>query len=151
VVEADAATHGAASSAGVVEGLSRLSRLASVEAGGQAFPWWRQQVAQELATLARLTANRISGSWMRVPASPASTCRPDLLAHLERWTQQREAHAAGLDLLRSDVAAVGDRLEANRLALHDRIRRWVDEERRLQARGPELIFRMFWDDLGGQG
>ncbi len=71
-------------------------------------------------------------------------------ASLGACLEQRSRHWASLGRLDADIAAAEQGRRADLPALRRRLAEWVRNENTLDAVGAGLIFRLYWDDLGGE-
>lgn len=72
-------------------------------------------------------------------------------ASLTACLDERSRHWASLGGLDTEIAAAEERRsDADVSALRRRLAEWVRHENTLDAVGAGLIFRLYWDDLGGE-
>ena len=89
---------------------------------------------------------------------PQSSCRDNVVigdaypaATLGDFLERRSRHWASLGRLDAEVVAVEERRsDMDVSALRRQLAQWVRNENTLDAVGAGLIFRLYWDDLGGE-
>ena len=80
----------------------------------------------------------------------AARQRPDLLEPIEQHLERQRAHRRTLHRLVAEVAN-GDAGPAEQTpSFADRVRQWVDHDEVLTACATNLLFRLYWDDVGGE-
>lgn len=80
----------------------------------------------------------------------AARRRPDLLDPIEQHLERQRAHRRTLHRLVAEVAN-GDTGPAEQTpSFADRVRQWVDHDEALAACATNLLFRLYWDDVGGE-
>ncbi len=92
------------------------------------------------------------------PDDPQPSCRDNVgigdaypAASLGDFLERRSNHWASLGRLDTEIAAAEERRsDAEVSALRRRLAEWVRNENTLDAVGAGLIFRLYWDDLGGE-
>ena len=71
-------------------------------------------------------------------------------ASLGDFLERRSRHWESLGRLNAEVAVAEQGRGADVAVLRRRLAEWVRNENTLDAVGAGLIFRLYWDDLGGE-
>lgn len=126
--------------------LEQLTRL-TLEKGESQTPFvWLLNVRGTLTELRACLSGRAE------PGRGAESLRrPDIAARIDQFVEDRWRHRFALDGLLADVDQAISSRSPDTTTLSARLRRWLDRQRRIQSLGPELMFRLYWDDLGGEG
>jgi hypothetical protein len=150
-VRPDESARSAALRDAVNRSLDQLKRL-TLEKGESQTPFaWLLDVRNALTELrSRMSERMKSGAWPKGQGADMLR-RPDLAAQLDQFVQDRWNHRAGLDHLLADVEQAVASTTPDTVSLRTRLSAWLDRQKVLRAQGPQLMFRLYWDDLGGEG
>ena len=80
----------------------------------------------------------------------AARRRPDLLDPIEQHLERQRVHHRTLHRLVAEVANRDTGPTAQTPLFADRVRQWVDSDEALAVCATNLLFRLYWDDVGGE-
>lgn len=130
-------------------GVSGRVRGPPVNVAGRTLP---SLLAERLDRLARR-----AGAEGGPPDDPLPACRDNVVigdaypaASLGDFLERRSRHWESLGRLNAEVAVAEQGRGADVAVLRRRLAEWVRNENTLDAVGAGLIFRLYWDDLGGE-
>lgn len=131
--------------------LERLKRLA-LEKGRSRTPFaWLREVRSALAELHdRMSDRTARGASFGVQGTGVQH-RPDLADQVDQFVEDRRLNSTGLDRLLAEVERSGFDDDSDLTALKLQLAAWLEQRQHLGVRGPELMFRLYWDDIGGEG
>jgi hypothetical protein len=150
-VRPDESLRSAAFRDAVARSLDQLMRLALEKGESQTSFAWLHEVRSTLSELRCHMSDRAGGGAWSNGCGIDALRRPELADQLDQFIEENWLHLAGLDRLLADAEHVAAGTAPNLIALRKRLTAWLERQQRLSATGPELIFGIFWDDLGGEG
>jgi hypothetical protein len=150
-VRPDESSRSAALRDAVNRSLDQLLRLA-LEKGESQTPFaWLLDVRSALIELRSRMSERAKSGIRPNGRGAEPLRRPDVAAQIDQFVEDRWRHRVGLDGLLADVEHAVSSTAPDTAALRTRLTAWLDRQQSIQALGPELLFRLYWDDLGGEG
>jgi hypothetical protein len=113
---------------------------------------WLLRAERDLYDLRPKLVDHLSAcaaEWSEVVEAEAPN-RPHLVTWLERQFRRRVDHLTVLDHLFTEIRAAGLDSQTDLTSLAAQLKDWIHHERQLHTSDNDYVFRLYWDDLGGE-